>query len=173
MNTITKTILKGVAAGLLASWIKSIAEPPLQKIGEDYFPPEPGQLELKGADVTHRPENMPPAVLAKSVYKQFTHQELSGEQTQQAMTGIHYTLGAVIGVAYLLALRKKGRIIPAQGLVAGTVIWAATHGSLVPALGLQDKVSEMPASWWVWEFGSHLVFGVALEQSRIVLNKVF
>ncbi|MDN5626852.1 MAG: hypothetical protein L0G16_02625 [Weeksellaceae bacterium] len=47
MNTLAKDLIKGVAVGLFASWIKSLAEPPLQKIGEKKFPPTPQELEIK------------------------------------------------------------------------------------------------------------------------------
>ncbi|WP_294298164.1 DUF1440 domain-containing protein [uncultured Chryseobacterium sp.] len=173
MNTFTRNILKGIAVGLIASFIKSLAEPPLQKIGEKMFPPAPEKLDLRGADVTGHPQNMPPAVLAKQVYYDTTKKELSEEGTLQAMKIIHYALGTAIGVSYVLLVRRNRRFKIGEGVAAGVAVWALTHGSAVPMLGLQAKVSEMPASWWVWEFGSHIVFGVGMEQSRKVLNAVF
>ncbi len=173
MNTLTQNILKGIAVGLVASFIKSLAEPPLQKLGEKIFPPEPYELKLRGADVTGRPQNMPPAILAKEVYYNTTHQQLSEEDTLTAMKVIHYTLGAVIGVGYVLLVSRNRRFKMGEGVAAGVAVWAFTHGSTVPMLGLQAKVIDMPASWWVWEFVSHVVFGVGMEQGRKVLNKVF
>lgn len=173
MNTLTQNILKGIAVGLVASLIKSLAEPPLQKLGEKIFPPEPYELKLRGADVTGHPQNMPPAVLAKKVYYDTKHQELSEEDTLMAMKGIHYALGAVIGVGYVLLVSRNRRFSMGEGVAAGVAVWAFTHGSTVPMLGLQAKVTDMPASWWVWEFGSHVVFGIGMEQGRKVLNAVF
>ncbi|GEN78059.1 DUF1440 domain-containing protein [Chryseobacterium hagamense] len=173
MNTLSQNILKGIAVGLMASFIKSLAEPPLQKLGEKVFPPEPYELKLRGADVTGHPQNMPPALLAKKVYADTTQEKLSEEDTLRAMKGIHYVLGAVIGVSYVLLVSRNRRFSMGEGVVAGAAVWAFTHGSTVPMLGLQAKVTDMPASWWVWEFGSHIVFGVGMEQSRKVLNKVF
>lgn len=173
MNTLTKNIIKGVAVGLFASWIKSLVEPPLQKIGEEYFPPSEDELKLKGADAIHQPENMPPAILAKKVYQCSTGEELSDDQSKMAMPYIHYGLGAVIGAVYVEVVNNRESLALEQGLAAGAAVWALTHGSTVPALGLQGKVSEMPKSWWVWEFGSHLVFGWAMEQGRKVANRVF
>lgn len=173
MNVLTKNIIKGIAAGLFASWVKAVVEPPLQKLGEQHFPPSEKELELKGADVTRHPENMPPAVLAQEIYYASTGSELSQEDTLNAMKGIHYLLGAVLGVVYVTVVNEKPKLQLEQGITAGAVVWACTHGSAVPALGLQGKVSEMPKSWWVWEFGSHLIFGVALEQSRKILNRLF
>jgi putative membrane protein len=172
MNTLTKDIIKGIAVGLLASFIKSIAEPPLQKLGESLFPPKPDELDLRGADVTYQPENMPPAVLAKEIYKNICHKELSYNDTLQSMKVIHYTLGTAIGITYVLLANNNKYIKAGEGSAAGIAIWAFTHGSAVPALGLQGKVSEMPTSWWVWEFGSHIIFGLAMEQSRKILNQL-
>ncbi|TWP24333.1 DUF1440 domain-containing protein [Apibacter muscae] len=173
MNCCTKNLIKGVAVGILASWVKSIVEPPLQDLGEKHFPPTPKELQLKGADVKHQPENMPPAILAKKIYSAVTNEELQNQEAVKSMKFIHYALGAVIGVAYVTLVNSNKRLKVEEGITAGAVVWAATHGSTVPALGLQGKVKDMPKSWWVWEFGSHLVFGVALEQSRKLLNKLF
>ncbi|MEC5174921.1 DUF1440 domain-containing protein [Chryseobacterium nepalense] len=172
MNTITKILIKGVAVGLIASYVKSLAEPPLQKIGEKKFPPKKDELKLRGADVTHQAENMPPAVLAKKVYSEITGKELSYNSTMKSMKIIHYTLGALIGVSYIFLTDKRKKFTAGEGIAAGTAVWALTHGSTVPALNLQGKVSEMPKSWWVWEFGSHLVFGVTMEQTRKVIDKL-
>ncbi len=173
MNTLTKNIIKGIAVGLFASWIKSLVEPPLQKIGEEYFPPSEDELKLMGADVIHQPENMPPAILVKKIYRCTTSEELSDDQSTFAMPYIHYGLGAVIGAVYVEFVNNHRFLALEQGLAAGAAVWALTHGSTVPALGLQGKVSEMPKSWWVWEFGSHLVFGFAMEQGRKVVNQFF
>lgn len=173
MNTITKNLIKGVAIGLIASFIKSLAEPPLQKIGETLLPPKDDELKLRGADVNCQPENMPPAVLAKKVYPKIRHKELSYNDTLQSMKIIHYALGTLVGVSYVLLANKNKHFRTGEGIAAGAAVWALTHGSTVPALKLQGKVSDMPKSWWVWEFGSHVVFGVSMEQTRKVLHHYF
>lgn len=173
MNKEISVLLQGVAVGLFASWIKSIAEPPLQTIGEEIFPPHPQQLQLRGADVSRHPEYMPPAVLAKDVYHRITKNSLTDADALKTIGWIHYALGTVLGVGYVYAFRKQKRTVPAQGVLAGAVVWSLTHGSIVPGLGLQGAVKKMPKSWWVWEFGSHLVFGIAMEESRKWLNRRF
>ncbi|MDR6157795.1 putative membrane protein [Chryseobacterium sp. SLBN-27] len=173
MNTITNHLIKGITVGLLASFVKSLVEPPLQKLGEKKFPPKEDELKMRGADVNCQPENMPPAVLAKKVYTKITHKELSYNDTLQSMKIIHYALGTLVGVSYVLLANKNKHFGAGEGIVAGIAVWALTHGSTVPALKLQGKVSEMPKSWWVWEFGSHVIFGVSMEQTRKLMNNYF
>lgn len=172
MKNSSKIVLQGIAIGLFASWVKSLAEPPLQEIGEKYFPPTSEELELKGADVNGQPENMPPAVLSKQVYHCYTDKNLSKKDTLKSMKYIHYGLGAFIGIVYAKIFSQQKKSFPLQGLATGSAVWLATHGSTVPELGLQGKVKDMPKSWWVWEYGSHLVFGVALEKSYKLIKKI-
>lgn len=165
-----KIILTGIAAGLFASWIKSLAEPPLQDLGLNYFPASEDALEINGADIQGHPEHMPPAVLMKNLYGDLTGLQLNDAAAVKTMPYIHYTLGAIVGISYLVARNKNKGVKMLQGVPAGAAIFALTHGSVVPALGLQGNLKKMPASWWVWELGSHLIFGVALEQSTKVFK---
>ena len=167
-----KIILVGIAAGLFASWIKAIVEPPLQDIGLKYFPTSEDALEIKGADIQGHPENMPPSVLAKTVYQEITGHQLRNTEAVKTMPYIHYALGALIGISYVLARDKYKEVKVLQGIPAGAAAFALTHGSTVPALHLQGEVREMPKSWWVWEFGSHLVFGFCLEQSTKLFKRL-
>lgn len=173
MNKLTRNILIGAAAGLAAAWLKSKSEKPLQEVGEKVFPPRADQLYLKGADVTRLPENMPPAILANKIYREATGTSLDRKSKIQAMKVIHYAVGAGIGATYAVIVNPVKIFQIGKGYFAGAFIWAVTHGSLLPRYDLQDKVRKMPKSWWVWEFGSHLIYGVALEQSRRVLTSIF
>lgn len=173
MNTFTKSILIGAAAGLAATLIKSKTEAPLQEIGEKAFPPEPHQLNLAGADIRRQPENMPCALVASNIYEEVTGKPLSRSAKVKSLKLVRYSVGAGIGIVYV-ALANPIKVFRGnQGATAGVMVWALSHGSLLPKMKLQKHPSEMPDSWWIWEFGSHVIFGVALEQSRKLLSKVF
>lgn len=167
-----KILLAGIAAGLVASLIKSIAEPPLQKLGLDYFPATEDELEIKGADIEGHPENMPPAVLSKKITAAINGEELSDERAEKTLPYIHYGLGTVIGITYAFARNENKNVGLWAGFPAGFAVFALTHGTAVPALNLQGKVKQMPKSWWLWELGSHLLFGFALEQSTKIFKKI-
>jgi hypothetical protein len=69
-----------VIAGVVASWVKALSEPPLQAAAERILPPSPAQKEEVGADPSGRPENMPPAVLADHAAVAVGHRGLSPSQ---------------------------------------------------------------------------------------------
>ena len=162
--SIWKGALAGLVAGAVGTWVKSQAEPLLQDLGESLFPPSHDAKERPGADVQGHPERMPPATLAQEATDLF-HVTLSDEQKLAAQGGIHWAFGTGAGVAYGVLAEvtdaEAGFGIPAAG-----VLFAGTHGSALPALGLQARPDEMPAAWWVWELGSHMVYGATVELVR-------
>ena len=167
-----KKILVGIAAGLVASWLKSLTEPPLQKIGLELFPTTENELKIKGADISGHPENMPPAILVKKIGENFMGEIVSDKKAVEIMPIIHYTLGTAIAISYVFARNKNKTFGMIAGIPAGFLIFASTHGSTVPALDLQGNLKKMPRSWWVWEMGSHLLFGFFLEQNTKIFKKI-
>lgn len=170
MNTLTRNLLIGAAAGLVATWIKLKIEPPLQEIGEQIFPPTEEELNLLGADVINSPENMPSAVLIDSIYESSTGYILPFSDQQKAMYGLNMATGIAIGAVYSTLVTPIKAFQIDQGILAGAFIWGLTHGTVLPRLGLQDEVEDMPRSWFFWELGSHVVYGIILEQTRRMLN---
>lgn len=165
-RSLWKGAVAGLVAGLVGSWVKSKIEPPLQKIGEKILPPNPAQKNLRGADVTGHPLNMPPAILYREVAEKLTGRMPDAQSTGEAMKDIHYLFGTTLGIGYGIVAEEILDVTVGAGVPIGAAMWAGTHGSTLPALGLQDAPEEMPASWYVWEFGSHLVFGLTVELVR-------
>jgi uncharacterized membrane protein YagU involved in acid resistance len=160
---------KGVVAGLLASWIKALTEPRLQTLAEALLPPSPSQKQDVGADPSGHPENMPPAVLVDRATSALGRR-LTVPQRLRAQQVIHYGTGAGLGMAYSAAATRWPAASRARGALAGVAIYAGTHGSLLPALGIQRPPWRLSRAAVAWESASHLVFGVALEAARSALG---
>ena len=160
---------KGAIAGLVASWVKALTEPRLQALAEAILPPSPSQKQDVGADPSGHPENMPPAVLVDRVTVALGRR-LTVPQRLRAQQAIHYGMGAGLGVAYGAAASRRPAASPARGALAGLAIYAGTHGSLLPALGIQRPPWRLSPAAVAWESTSHLVFGVALEAARSALG---
>ena len=159
-----KGAVAGLAGGLVGTWVKSKAEPVLQEVGETLYPPTLAQRARLGADVKNHPERMPPAELAQDVTDAFDV-TLSRDQTLTAQGGIHWAFGTSAGVAYGVLAEVSGAEV-GLGVPAAAALFAGTHGSTLPALGLQASPARMPTAWWVWELGSHLVYGVTVDLVR-------
>ena len=159
----------GVIAGLVASWIKALTEPRLQAVAERILPPSPSQKQDVGADPSGHPENMPPAVLVDRATVALGHR-LTIPQRLRAQRVIHYSTGAGLGAAYSAAASRWPVARRGQGSLAGLAIYAGTHGSLLPALGIQRPPWRLAPAAVAWESTSHLVFGVALEATRAALG---
>jgi putative membrane protein len=160
---------QGVIAGLVASWVKALTEPRLQALAEAILPPSPSQKQDVGADPDGHPENMPPAVLVDRVTVTLGRR-LTVSQRLRAQQVIHYGMGAGLGVAYSAAASRWPGARRARGALAGVVIYAGTHGSLLPALRIQRPPWRLSPAAVAWESTSHLVFGVALEAARSALG---
>ncbi len=169
-------MLRGAAVGALASlpasYVKAVTEPALQRAAEQVVPPQVWQKRLVGTDPSGHPENMPPAVVAAEVAELRDGTVLDTAQKVRASTAIHYVFGAVAGAAYgALAARFPG-VTSGGGAPAGIALYAATHGTGLPAAGIQEPPWTLPASAVLWESGSHAVYGVTLEVSRRLLDRV-
>ena len=112
---------------------------------------------------------MPPAVLVDRATIRLGRRT-TVPQRLRAQQVIHYGMGAGLGVAYSAAASSWPAASRARGALAGVAIYAGTHGSLLPALGIQRPPWRLSAAAVAWESTSHLVFGVALETARSALG---
>jgi putative membrane protein len=167
---VTLMAAKGVVAGLVASWVKALTEPRLQALAEAILPPSPSEKQDVGVDPSGHPENMPPAVLVDRVTVALGRR-LTVPQRLRAQQVIHYGMGAALGVAYSAAVNRRPAASRARGALAGVAIYAGTHGSLLPALGIQRPPWRLSKAAVAWESTSHVVFGVALEAARSALGR--
>jgi putative membrane protein len=156
--------------GVLASWIKAFAEPRLQGVAESIVPPSAAQKLEVGADPSGHPENLPPAVIVGRVASALGHERLTDGQRVRAQRVIHYTFGAGLGVAYSAVAKRWPAATRGGGTAAGLAIYAGTHGSMLPALGIQRPPWRLAPAAVMWEATSHLIFGAALETARRVLG---
>src|ERR671915_979088 len=120
-------------------------------------------LSRPEADPSGRPENMPPAVLVGRAAAALGHRGLTARQRVRAQQVIHYGFGAALGGAYLAAASRWPTVTHGRGALAGLAIYAGSHGSLLPALGVQRPPWRLAPAPVVWESMSHAVFRTALE----------
>ena len=113
---------------------------------------------------------MPPAVIVGRIASAFGHSRLTDGQRVSAQRVIHYAVGTGLGVAYNCVATRWPAVTRGTGSLAGLVIYAGSHGSVLPVLGIQRPPWRLAPSAVAWEATSHVVFGAALESARRVLG---
>lgn len=158
-----------VATGFLAGWVavraKAKAESTLQGWGEKLLPPAPGQKELPGADPAGHGDRMPPSVLYRRLVdlRGGNGDALEGDALEAGAVWFHRALAYGYPVAYSVVSRRVPLTRAGAGTLGGAALFGAFHATLLPVMGVQAPVSDLPRAWWVWEGGSHVVFGVAVD----------
>jgi uncharacterized membrane protein YagU involved in acid resistance len=109
---------------------------------------------------------MPPAALADRLASRIRGRGLSRQQRVSILNPVHYSFGAALGVAYVIAARRWPAVTRGLGILAGLTIYGSTHASVLPILGIQKPPWKLPASAVLWEGTSHVAFGLSLEGFR-------
>ena len=164
--------LLGAVASIPASKLKGVSERQLQRAAEAVWPPSERQKQLVGADPTGHLDNMPPAVLADHIARRLGYGPLSTGTKLRIQNAIHFTFGAVSGGVYGVLAQAFPSATAGAGTVAGAGLYAASHGSALPLLGVQAPPWRLPRAAVAWEFTSHLLFGAVLELSRRGMGRV-
>lgn len=170
-------LAQGLAAGWVATRVKGRAEATLQPLGERWFPPEPGQKERLGADPAGHGVRMPPSTMyIRLAALRGRHLDAGDPGDAEAIEAGAVWFHRVIAYGYpvLCSLLSRRHPLVGAGLgsVGGLGLFAGTHLTTVPAAGLQAPVRDLPRAWWVWEGGSHLLFGMTTDLSLRVLRRV-
>ncbi|HET7379782.1 MAG TPA: DUF1440 domain-containing protein, partial [Gaiellales bacterium] len=79
---------------------------------------------------------------------------------------IHYSFGAAFGAVYSLLTEAFPVATARAGTLAGVGLYAASHGSTLPLLRIQEPPWRLPRAAVAWELTSHLLFGAVLELGR-------
>jgi putative membrane protein len=164
--------LLGAVASIPASKVKALSERRLQRAAETLWPPSAEQKQLVGADPTGHLENMPPAVLADRMARRFGCGPLDTGTKLRVQQAIHYTFGAIFGGVYGVLAEAFPFATAGAGTVAGAGLYAASHGSTLPLLGVQAPPWCLPRAAVAWELTSHLLFGAVLEFGRRGVRRV-
>ena len=163
VNSLPLTLLAGGVAAAVATVVKTKAEGVLQPLGEKLLPPAPAAKIGLGADPGGHPENMPPSEVADRAQHLVTGDQLTDEQRQQVAGPLHWAMGLGGGIAYALVARRFPAARAGFGAGFGAALFAATHGSTLWLAGVQEPPTRLPKAWWIWEGGSHVVYGMTVD----------
>ncbi len=147
-RSLAKGILAGLAAGIIATAAKTVAE----KI---YPPRKHGEPE-------------PPAVLAEKV----SGHSLAPATKAVAAETIHWGFGMATGAAYGALAEFYPAATSREGVNFGLTLMALTHETALPAMGLSAPGSAQTTREKASEMASHIIFGLVTETVRKTVRKL-
>ena len=127
----------------------------IKTVWEEYFP------------VRDEDAKTPPTVLAEEI----TGKELNDKEAEQTSLAIHGVFGVGTGAVYGGLAEVVPEVTIAAGLPFGVSFYALTHGSTVPAAGLEPWPTEVKPEYARNEFVGHLVYALTLEVVRNGLRR--
>ena len=149
-NKIIKGLIGGLAAGIVATGIKTV--------WEKSFP-----ARAKSTD-------SPPLILADRAKRAAGYKGISENEKPSIEKAIHWTFGISTCVFYSLLAEKYPAVKSGSGLLFGIALYGATHGSVLPALDTEPWFFENKPEYALSEFGSHLAFGTSAEIVRSLVS---
>jgi uncharacterized membrane protein YagU involved in acid resistance len=165
----SKGVLAGLIAGAVGSWVMNGFQAALGKLQS--AAQHAGQSEAgssQGDAEEQEPANIKAAAaISKTVFRH----ELKSEQKSTAGSVVHYSFGAVVGAGYGLLVEYWPTLSSADGLLFGSLVWAAADETVVPLAGLSKPPQKYPVTTHASALAAHCVYGVTTEFVRRALRK--
>ena len=130
-----------------------------------------GAVKLMGEVVAppRAPDREPPPVIGVDKLLRATRgRGLAEKDKERAGMGVHWTFSIGVSAAYGALAEFFPWVTAGYGSAYGLGVWAASHESTLPLLGLTPPLDEVPASEQAIEFVSHAVYGASVELTRRV-----
>ena len=150
-----RDVLRGLASGAVGGVFGGA----VKLMGEVAAPP-------RGPD-----RDPPPAIAVDKVLRATRGRGLAESQTERAAMGVHWAFSLGVGAVYGVVAEFAPAATAGYGTVFGLGVWAASHESSLPALGLTPPLGEVPASEQAIECVSHAAFGAAVELVRRTVRR--
>ncbi len=145
-KTILKVVIAGAVAGIVATGVKTVWE--------------------KGFPARAESTDSPPLILADRAKQAAGEGKLTKQEKPPVETTIHWSFGISTCIFYSLLAEKYPNARIGYGLLFGVALYAATHGSVLPAVDTEPWFFNNKPEYALSEFGSHLAFGASAEITR-------
>jgi putative membrane protein len=153
-----RDLLRGLAAGAVGGFFGA----GVKLVGEVIAPPRTEDREP------------PPGIAVSKVFEAIRGRGLTPKEMERAAMGVHWSFSVLVSAVYGGVAELFPWVTAGYGTAYGVALWAATHESALPLLGLTPPLNQVPASEQITEFVSHGVYGASVELTRrIVRRRIF
>ena len=162
------TVVKGLIAGAVGSWIQNqffTATAKAKLVPESTrVPPEQG-----GKPAAEQSESSLETVASRWTEGMMKRGPLEGDRKKTAGALVHYLFGAGWGAAYALVRESVGDVSPA---LFGTAVWAVSDNLILPAFRLSAWPQKYKAKEHAYAINAHLVYGWGTAAAYGVLREL-
>lgn len=155
-----KGIVAGAVAGVAATFVMSKFQGRFAKLAQE---DQNHQSNEKGEPSTVQ--------VADRVSVAVTGEHLPQGQKEKAGNLVHYGFGTLMGAAYGAAAEYVPAARSGFGSAFGSALFVGADEIGVPLAGLSKPPQETPARLDLYAWASHLVYGAALEGTRLAVRK--
>lgn len=170
-----KGVVAGAVGGLVAAWVMAQFQNGLGSLQTAaQFPghqPNPEDDRSQQGQAGPGEDETATMKTADMLSRQLRHQPLTHEQKQHAAPFVHYAFGAAMGAMYGGLAEAMPATTRGAGIPYGLAVWLGADEIGVPAAGLSDPPTRIPASSHGQAMASHVVYGLSLEAVRRLVRK--
>ncbi len=154
---LTKGLVAGAAAGLLASFMMEQFQALWSSVGKSFQDPKEKTKRRQKPTTVKAADAVAEKIVGTKVPRK--HQQLAGE-------AMHYAMGTGSAALYGVVAEVFPPATVGEGTAFGTAVWLAADEGALPALGLTKSPAQIPVSTHVYALASHLVYGFVVEVVR-------
>ncbi len=152
-----KGIVAGAVGGLAATYVMTKFQTSFSKLAQE---DQENQAQGAGGE--------PSTVkMADKIATTVTGHHLPKQQKEAAGNLVHFGFGTIMGIAYGVLTEAIPAANAGFGTAFGSVLFVGADEVGVPAAGLSKPPQETPLKLHAFAWASHLVYGAALEASRL------
>jgi uncharacterized membrane protein YagU involved in acid resistance len=162
-RSVWKGIVAGAVGGLAASFVMNRFQSGWSKLSNRNNPEE---------EIQQSHEDPSTVKAADKIFVAFRGEHVPDDKKELFGNLFHYGTGVLAGITYGVLSEFTPRARTGFGTAFGSGLFVAADEIAVPLSGLSKSFREYPLSVHLYAWVSHLVFGSALEATRLSTRKV-
>ncbi len=163
-HVLWKGFVSGLAAGLAGTAAMTLFQTGWSKAQKE-LNRNNGSAKSKNSEQPSQDE--PSTVkVANKISEATLHRALRKSEKEPASYAVHFAFGTLMGGIYGISSEYLKIARTGYGLLHGVGLWAGADATVLPAIGLSQRVTERSAGELTYELLAHAVYGVSSEATR-------
>jgi len=160
-----KGLVSGLAAGLAGTAVMTVFQTGWSKAQKE-FSNNKGHESAESGHKQSSQDEPSTVKVANKISEATLHRDLRKSEKEAASYAVHFAFGTLMGGIYGISSEYLKIARTGYGLLHGLGLWAGADATVLPAIGLSQRVTERSAGELTYEILAHAVYGVSSEATR-------